>query len=115
MAQSVEIIGTILQIMDQQMVNEKFSKREFVIEEAGNPQYPEILKMEFVNDKIPILEKYKVNDQVKVSVNVKGRRWADPEGKYKYFTTLQAWKMFPADSNGMVSDRNVPDHNDIPF
>ena len=115
MAQSVEIIGTVLQIMDQQVVNEKFSKREFVIEEAGNPQYPEILKMEFVNDKIPILEKYKVNDQVKVSVNVKGRRWADPEGKYKYFTTLQAWKMFPADNNGMVSDRNVPDHNDIPF
>tara|TARA_R100001443_G_scaffold68087_2_gene76813 strand:- start:1268 stop:1615 length:348 start_codon:yes stop_codon:yes gene_type:complete len=115
MAQSVEINGTILQIMDQQVVNEKFSKREFVIEEAGNPQYPEILKMEFVNDKIPILEKYKVNDQVKVSVNVKGRRWADPEGKYKYFTTLQAWKMFPSDSNGMVSDRNVPDHNEIPF
>ena len=97
MAQSVEIIGTVLQIMDQQVVNEKFSKREFVIEEAGNPQYPEILKLEFVNDKIPILDKYKVNDQVKVSVNVKGRRWADPEGKYKYFTTLQAWKMFPAD------------------
>ena len=99
MAKSVEIIGTILQIMDQQEVNEKFSKREFVIEEAENPQYPEILKMEFVNDKIPILDKYKVNDQVKVSVNVKGRRWADPEGKYKYFTPLQAWKMFPANEN----------------
>jgi len=97
MAQSVDITGTILNIMDQQVVNEKFTKREFVIEEAGNPQYPEILKMEFVNDKIPILDKYKVNDVVKVSVNVKGRRWADPEGKYKYFTTLQAWKMFPAD------------------
>lgn len=97
MAQSVDITGTILNIMDQQVVNEKFTKREFVIEEAGNPQYPEILKMEFVNDKIPILDKYKVNDAVKVSVNVKGRRWADPEGKYKYFTTLQAWKMFPAD------------------
>ena len=97
MAQSVDITGTILNIMDQEVVNEKFTKREFVIEEAGNPQYPEILKMEFVNDKIPILDKYKVNDVVKVSVNVKGRRWADPEGKYKYFTTLQAWKMFPAD------------------
>jgi len=110
MAQSVEIIGTILKIMDQQAVNEKFSKREFVIEEAGNPQYPEILKMEFVNDKIPILDKYKVNDQVKVSVNVKGRRWNDPQGQEKYFTTLQAWKMFPADNQngGYVSD-------DVPF
>ena len=97
MAQSVDITGTILNIMDQEVVNEKFTKREFVIEEAGNPQYPEILKMEFVNDRIAILDKYKVNDAVKVSVNVKGRRWADPEGKYKYFTTLQAWKMFPAE------------------
>lgn len=108
----MNIKGKILEINDTQQVSNSFKKREFVLEYAENPQYPEFVKFEMIQDKCTLLDGYNVNDEVDVAFNLKGRKWTDPQGVVKYFNSLQAWKIdrvsaaapqgdAPAADNGM--------------
>ena len=89
----MEIQGVIIVIFERQQIGESFTKREFVMEYAENPQYPETIKMEFIQDKCDLLDKYAIGQEVVVEFNLKGRKWTDPQGVDKYFNTLQAWKI----------------------
>ncbi|ELR72349.1 hypothetical protein C900_01631 [Fulvivirga imtechensis AK7] len=89
----MNVKGKILEISDTQQVSNSFKKREFVLEYAENPQYPEYLKFELIQDKCSVLDSYKANDEVDVYFNLKGRKWTDPKGEVKYFNSLQAWKI----------------------
>ncbi|MEL7002129.1 MAG: DUF3127 domain-containing protein [Bacteroidota bacterium] len=107
----MNIKGKILEINDTQQVSQTFKKREFILEYAENPQYPEFIKFELIQDKCSLLDGYNVNDEVDVAFNLKGRKWTDPQGVVKYFNSLQAWKVDrvgsaqgappPSDDNGM--------------
>ena len=99
----MEIQGRLLEIFDEMQVNDRFKKREFVIEYADNPQYPEYIKLECIQDKCNILDNFKIGQDVTVSINLKGRKWTDPKGEVKYFNTLQAWRIEPASDNGNAS------------
>lgn len=90
---SFELKGIITEIAPAQQVSAKFRKRDLVLEYADNPQYPEFIKFEFVQDKCELLDEYAVGQEVEVFFNVKGRRWTDPKGEVKYFTSLQGWRI----------------------
>lgn len=89
----MNLSGTIVEIMDEQQVTDSFKKREFVVEYAENPQYPEYIKFELIQDKCALLDAHKVGDKVGVQFNLKGRKWTDKTGQVKYFNTLQAWRL----------------------
>lgn len=90
---SLSISGSLLEISDTQQIKETFKKREFVVEYTDNPQYPEFIKFELIQDKCALLDAYKVGDKVSVHFNLKGRKWTDREGVVKYFNSLQAWRI----------------------
>jgi hypothetical protein len=90
---SFELTGRIVELAPTQQVSDKFRKREFVIEYAENTQYPEFIKLELVQDKCELLDKFAVGQEVEVQFNLKGRRWTDAKGEVKYFNSLQAWKI----------------------
>lgn len=96
----MNIKGKILEISPTQQVTDSFKKREFVIEYAENPQYPEFVKFESIQDKCGLLDAYKAGDEVDVHFNLKGRKWNDPKGGTKYFNSLQAWKIEGASATG---------------
>ncbi|MFT6215987.1 MAG: hypothetical protein ACJAS3_002388 [Roseivirga sp.] len=89
----MEVKGKILEISQTQQISAAFKKREFVLEFAENPQYPEFVKFELIQDKCELLDKYKVEQTVNVAFNLKGRKWTDAQGQVKYFNSLQAWKI----------------------
>lgn len=99
----MEIQGKLLEISDTVQVKETFRKREFVLEYADNPQYPEYVKFECIQDKCDMLDNYSVGQEVTVSFNLKGRKWVDPQGTTKYFNSLQAWRMQPAGNTAAAS------------
>ena len=112
----MNVKGKILQIMDTQQVSASFKKREFILEYAENPQYPEFLKFEMIQEKCDLLNGYKVDDQVDVFFNLKGRKWTDPKGEVKYFNSLQAWKLERAGSaqGSMPTQDTGMDHIEEP-
>ena len=89
----MNINGKIIEIFETQKVTETFQKREFVIEFAENPSYPEYIKFEVIQDRCTLLDPFKAGDTISVDFNLKGRKWQDKNGAVKYFNTLQAWRL----------------------
>lgn len=83
--------GKLIVINQKEQVSEKFAKRTAVIETAD--QYPQLIEVQFTNDKCDLLDTFFGGENVEVSINVRGRRWTNQEGIDKYFTTLEAWKI----------------------
>ena len=94
----MNIKGKILEVKDTAQVTETFRKREFVVEYADNPQYPEFIKFELVQDRCDLLNDFQVGQEVEVHFNLRGRKWTDPQGEVKYFNSLQAWRIDPVSS-----------------
>jgi len=92
---AMEIKAKLLEIFNTQQISQSFRKREFVVEYSENPQYPEYVKFELIQDKCDLMDSFKAGDMVNVSFNLKGRKWTDPKGEVKYFNSLQAWRITP--------------------
>jgi hypothetical protein len=88
----MEVPGVIKIIGETQTIGAKgFRKRELVV--TTEDQYPQMIMIEFVQDKCDLLDPYKVGDNVKVSINLRGREWINPEGVAKYFNSIQGWRV----------------------
>jgi|TARA_R110000824_G_scaffold240186_1_gene428841 hypothetical protein len=97
MSDTYTVSGEIIEIYDVQVISDTFKKREFILKHAPNPEYPDFLKLEVVQNKTDLLDKYKVGDSVEVDINLKGKKWEKGE-KSGYFNSLQAWRIQPASS-----------------
>ena len=89
----MEIKGKVHEIAAAVNVSETFKKRELIIEYAENPQYPEFIKFEALQDKVSLFDSVKVGDQVELFFNLRGRPWTDKTGKTSYFNTLVVWRI----------------------
>jgi Domain of unknown function (DUF3127) len=105
-----------------------FRKREIVV--TTEEQYPQHIMVEFVQDKTDLLNNYQIGQQVKISINLRGREWTNPQGEVKYFNSIQGWRIEALQqdaSNGDIppvpsmdafepaGDLNEDDHDDLPF
>ncbi len=90
---ALELTGKLIAKFEEQQISEKFKKREFVIETSEN-NFTEQIKFELVQDRTDIIDPYKIGDDIKISFNLKGRKWND-----KYFVNVQAWRIEYASSN----------------
>ena len=68
-----------------------FRKRELVV--TTDEQYPQHIMIEFTQDKCDLLNAYTVGEPVKVSINLRGREWVNPQGETKYFNSIQGWRI----------------------
>ena len=56
-------------------------------------QYPQPINIEFLSEKVDLLNQYKVGDKVKVHINIRGREWTSPQGEVKYFNSITGWRI----------------------
>ncbi len=92
---SLEVTGKLLVKYDSQQVNDRFRKREFVIElaeEINGNVYTNYAKMQLVQNKCDIIDRFNEGDMVKVSFNIKGNKW-EKDGKVNFITNLDAWRV----------------------
>ena len=125
----MEIQGRI-KVIDETKTygNNGFRKRELVV--TTEEQYPQHIMIEFVQDKTDLLNSYQVGQQVKVSINLRGREWVNPQGETKYFNSIQGWRIENMEAASSAQDMPpVPpieafepaeelseeDHDDLPF
>lgn len=122
----MEITGRIKVINAEQQVSATFRKREMVV--TTEEQYPQHILIEFGQDKCDLLNSYKVGEQVKVSINLRGREWVNPQGETKYFNSIQGWRVerlvaeapvhaapVAAPAFEPAPDFKEEDHDDLPF
>jgi hypothetical protein len=95
----METKGKLIEKFETQIVSEKFKKREFVLEIAENPQYPETVKFELQQDKCSLIDLHEIGSELAISFNLRGRAWTNNQGVKQYFNTLQAWKISGDENN----------------
>ena len=105
-----------------------FRKREVVV--TTEEQYPQHIMVEFVQDKCDLLDNFRVGQPVKISINLRGREWVNPQGETKYFNSIQGWRIEnlaneapgngippvpPAEQFEPAKNLNDEDFDDLPF
>ena len=109
----MEITGKIKQIGETQTFGANgFRKREFVI--TTDEKYPQHIPLECVQDKVDLLNNFKVGQFIKVGVNIQGREWTNPQGEVKHFLSLQAWSIYLLDGSESAP-APIESNDDLPF
>lgn len=121
----MEIKGKVHEVSQVITVSDKFRKRELILEYAENPNYPEYVKFEAIQDKVNLFDNIKAGDQVELFFNLRGRPWTDKNGKTSYFNTLVVWRINPLNASDMAASApeyappadisSAPDDDDLPF
>jgi len=93
---SFEINGRLAEKYETQKVSDRFQKREFVLEVKSNSatgyEFVDFIKFQSTQDKCSMLDDFNIDDTIKVSFNLRGRKW-EKEGQVSYFTNLEAWRI----------------------
>ncbi len=128
---SYELTGRLVEKYNEQKVTDSFRKREFVVEtrESKNDrEFIEAIKFQLTQDKCALLDNVNLNEDVKITFNLRGRRY-EKDGKVSYFTNLEAWRVdslskgnsapAPAQQQSsqpmeQVANTSAPD-DDLPF
>tara|TARA_R100000149_G_C5794718_1_gene84651 strand:- start:139 stop:501 length:363 start_codon:yes stop_codon:yes gene_type:complete len=87
----MEITGKIKKIGQIQEFAKGFTKRDLVVETKDD--YPQNILVEFVKDRCSLLDTFNTGDDVKVSINLRGREWKNKDNEVKYFNSIQGWKI----------------------
>lgn len=82
----MEVQGKIKLIGKTQSFDSGFTKRQIVI--TTNEQYSQDISIDFLKDKTEILNSYKVGQDVKISINIRGNEYNG-----KHYVNLQGWRI----------------------
>lgn len=83
----MEVSGKVVSVGQTESVGQKgFTKRLLVIE--TNEQYPQKLPIDFVKDKTSLLDQIKIDQDVKIQINLRGS-----EHNGRWYAQIQGWKI----------------------
>ena len=125
---SFELAGKLIEKFDVTQVSETFRKREFVIEKTenqGGMEFTDHIKFQLTQDRCALLDNLNMQDEIRVSFNIRGRRWVK-DNNVSYFTNLEAWKIVkiaespekPPPPPPFLADEDAPpnkEFDDLPF
>ena len=113
-----DLTGKIKLIQDAKTFDSGFTKREMVvIVEDG--KYPQEINIEFIQDKVALLDSLQVGKEVTVTFDIRGREYNG-----RYFNNLQGWKIVTLGDEPTITreDQSCPspapsdfEIDDIPF
>jgi len=99
----MEVIGKI-KVVQSLVEKGSFKSQNVVI--TTSEQYPQDISVQFVQDKCNLLNSYNIGQEVKVSINLRGRMWINPKGEEIYFNTIQGWKI--ENTASLVENEDLP-------
>ena len=111
---SYELSGNVKVVLEPQTFASGFIKRELVVS-VQDGQYTQEICVEFVKDKVALLDSLQPGQPVSISFNIKGREYNG-----RYYTNLQGWKL-TTDGQGQHqtnfnSSSSIPEFDDdVPF
>ena len=115
-----DLTGKVKLIQEPQTFASGFTKREIVLT-VEDGKYPQDISLEFLQDKVSLLDNVSEGQEIKVSFDIRGREYNG-----RYFNNLVGWKIeaekpvaAPAgdDRPPIPSDAEAPGEfdDDIPF
>lgn len=84
---SYEINGVVKLVPDAQTFGSGFTKREVVVTVADG-KYPQDINLEFIQDKVGLLDDVRIGDEVSITFDIRGKEYNG-----RYFNNLVGWKL----------------------
>ena len=114
---SYELTGKVKLLQDPKTFDSGFTKREVVVT-VDDGKYPQDISLEFVQDKVSLLDEVDVGQEVTISFDIRGREYNG-----RYFNNLQGWRIQPNDSDARAGNEKKqgeansfdPVDDDVPF
>ena len=115
-----EMAGAVKLLQEPQTFSSGFTKRDIVLS-VQDGQYTQDICIEFVQDKVALLDTITVGQIITISFNIKGREYNG-----RYFNNLQGWRI-ETDKSAQpkvenVKQESIPappagldDFGDLPF
>jgi|TARA_R100001509_G_scaffold135749_3_gene89533 hypothetical protein len=97
-----DLTGKIKLIQEPQTFKSGFTKREMVVT-VEDGKYPQDISLEFVQDKIALLDGLQPGQEVTVTFDIRGREYNG-----RYFNNLQGWRV----TTDEASSAPPPDYDD---
>jgi len=88
----MELIGTIVEIKDEQEISASFKKREFVIAVTEGTHTQEII-LELHQDRVDIIDPYGIGEEIKCAINIRGKRFVKAGQDDRFYNTIICWKI----------------------
>ena len=115
-----DLTGRIKLIQEAKTFSSGFTKREMVVT-VEDGKYPQEISIEFVQDKVALLDDLETGQAVTVTFDIRGREYNG-----RYFNNLQGWKIVAASDQSPSSAEaqspappfpspSDPRDDDIPF
>lgn len=82
----MKVTGTIKLINAEQVISEKFRKREFVI--TTEDKYPQDILFQLTQNNTDLIDTIRVGEKVEVSYNLRGKEYNG-----RYYVSLDAWQV----------------------
>ena len=82
----MEVKGTIKAIFAEQVISDKFRKREFVL--TTNDKYPQDVLFQLTQGNTDLIDTIRVGEEVEVSYNLRGKEYNG-----RYYVSLDAWQV----------------------
>ncbi len=112
----MKIKSKIVEIGIVQEISQTFRKRQLILETIEN--YPQTLAIEFKQLNCGLLDAHfcKQDQAVEVSINLKGRKWKNPQTKeIRYFNSIEGWRINEAVEEVAVGAQSPDREDDLPF
>ncbi len=90
-----ELTGKIKLLQEPKTFDSGFTKREMVVV-VEDGKYPQEINLEFVQDKVALLDDLQPGQTVTVSFDIRGREYNG-----RYFNNLQGWKIVTEADNAV--------------
>lgn len=114
---SFEVNGRLAEKFETQKISDRFQKREFVLEVkstgATGYEFVDFIKFQSTQDKCSLLDQFNIDDTVKVSFNLRGRKW-EKDGQVSFFTNLEAWRIEKLSNESGEPASEIPIANSEP-
>ncbi|QHI68113.1 DUF3127 domain-containing protein [Tichowtungia aerotolerans] len=109
-----ELTGKVKLVQDSQTFASGFTKREVVVT-VEDGKYPQDINLEFLQDKVSLLDNVSEGQEIKVSFDIRGREYNG-----RYFNNLVGWKIegddaaAPAPAAAADDRPPIPDDSEAP-
>tara|TARA_R110000744_G_scaffold6534_2_gene22818 strand:+ start:2673 stop:2933 length:261 start_codon:yes stop_codon:yes gene_type:complete len=81
-------------------------------------KYPQLLEVNFVNEKVDLLNPYQIDQHVTIGINLRGNVWKKSETETRYFTEINGWRIDESAeeiTNGIQNEARQVASTDLPF
>lgn len=90
--ENMELTGIVVRVLDTKETGANdFKTRNIHI--RTEEQYPQTLEVQFTQGNVSLLDTIKPDKRVRITVNLEGREWVNPEGQTLVFNTIKGWKI----------------------